>query len=240
MRRKLLILAESILAIVFPRRCAICDRTIEKNRNICRCCETKVKLIDGPSCLKCGKLVREEGQLYCYDCSRTIKNFDRGFAVFEYQYINNSIYKFKYSNRPEYSRFYAEKAVILYGELLRQLGVEILIPVPIHMKRQRKRGYNQSLEFARAISKLTGIAVDDSLVIRCINTVPLKKLGAQQRQKNLKKAFKLTRNDVKFRRVCIVDDIYTTGATIDAIALLLKQRGVSKVYFVTVAIGTGI
>ena len=121
-----------------------------------------------------------------------------------------------------------------------RLGIEAFIPVPIHRKRQEARGYNQSYEYAKVLSELTHIPVDSKLILRQINTIPLKKLRPNERQKNLKKAFKLNRNDVKFRRVCIVDDIYTTGATISSIAELLKSAGVTEVYFVAIAIGTGL
>lgn len=240
MRKIVYKLCNYLLDVLYPKRCAICDRTITNNRGICQWCEARIKLIEEPTCMKCGKKLKDEADRFCYDCKRSHKVYDRGFAVFEYDYIKESLFKFKYSNRPEYSRFYGIWAYERYGETLKRLGVEVLIPVPIHKKREGKRGYNQACELATVLSELTGIPVQKGLVARQINTAPLKKMKATQRQKNLKKAFKLKRNDVKFKKVCIVDDIYTTGATIDTIAGMLKDAGVTEVYFVAVAIGVGI
>lgn len=240
MRDKIKDLFEIIIDAIFPRRCAVCDRTIKGKSGICSICEKEIRYLEGALCMKCGKQVSDESIRFCYDCRSTVKRYNRGFAIFEYEYIKNSIYKFKYSNRPEYGSFYALKAYERLGNVFSMLGIEAFIPVPIHKKRFRKRGYNQAEEFARELSKLTGIITDSELVVRGENTIPLKKLSALERQKNLKKAFKLTRNDVKFSKVCIVDDIYTTGATIDSIAVLLKRHGALEVYFVTVAIGKGV
>lgn len=240
MRKTIYKFVNKILDILYPRRCAICDCTISNHGGVCCLCRDKIVLIKDATCMKCGKTLKSQADVFCYDCKRSLKHFDRGYAVFEYEYIKESIFRFKYSNRPEYCHFYAKYAVRQFGDVLRGLGVEALVPVPIHKKRERKRGYNQAFEFANSISKMIDIPVENDLVVRKINTIPLKRLKASQRQKNLKKAFKLTRNDVKFRKVCIVDDIYTTGATIDTIAGLLKGAGVREVYFVTIAIGRGI
>lgn len=240
MRDRLKNFADILVDAIYPRRCAICDRTIKGRKGICQSCEKEIQYLEGALCMKCGKRVSDEGIRFCYDCRSTIKKYERGFAIFEYEYIKDSLFRFKYSGRAEYSSFYAQKAYERLGDVLYRLGIEAFIPVPIHKKRYRKRGYNQAQELAIELSRLTGIAVEGSLVMRDENTVPLKKLSAVERQKNLKKAFKLTRNDVKFSKVCIVDDIYTTGATIDAISTLLKRHGVREVYFVSVAIGKGV
>ena len=84
-----------------------------------------------------------------------------------------------------------------------------------------------------------GIPVDSRLIKRVKKTLPQKLLSDCERQNNLKKAFKIDRNDVKLKRVIVIDDIYTTGSTIDAVAGLLKKKGVEKVYFLTISIGQG-
>lgn len=231
---------EILLDCIYPRRCAICDRTITGHNGICRWCEPGVRFVEEPVCMKCGKHVKNQTEIFCYDCKRTVKAFNRGFAVFEYEYIKESLFKFKYSGRAEYSSFYADMTAKRLGETFAQLGIEAFVPVPIHRKRYAKRGYNQAEEYAKELSRLTGIGVKSKWIARAVNTAPLKKMGNQDRQKNLEKAFKLNRNDVKLEKVCIVDDIYTTGATINRIARLLREQGVKEVYFVTIAIGKGL
>lgn len=227
---------KKVVNLLYPHRCAVCDRTVLDDAYICPFCKPKIRINEGPTCMKCSKKLDDENSLYCHDCSRKRSEYERGFAIFEYDRINESLYRFKYGGRPEYARFYAAFAQKRYETALRSLGIDALIPVPIHKKRFNKRGYNQAYEFASQLSKRFGIRVVDDAVIRCRNTAPLKRLGAEERQKNLKKAFKLTKNDVNFKKVCIVDDIYTTGATVNAIAGLLKSAGVQEVYFLTVAI----
>ncbi len=113
-----------------------------------------------------------------------------------------------------------------------------LIPVPVSAAKLKKRGYDQAEVLASAISENTGIPVLKNYVIRCRDTLPMKELSRNERMKNLRGAFKITAHDVKCRSVMIVDDIYTTGSTMDALAAVLKEEGVEVVYFVTLAAGS--
>jgi ComF family protein len=112
-----------------------------------------------------------------------------------------------------------------------------MIAVPLHPKRFRKRGYNQAELLAKELSARMEVPFYKDIVRRTKNTAPLKLLNASERQNNLKKAFKIGRNDVKWKSVIIVDDIYTTGSTIDACASVLLEIGIQKIYFVALAIG---
>ena len=113
------------------------------------------------------------------------------------------------------------------------------MPVPLHFRRKRKRGYNQARILAELIGTGTGIAVDSRHLIRRKYTNPQKILGHRQRKKNLKNAFAVKKDFVPVKTVLLIDDIYTTGSTIDAAAYVLKQRGVVNVYFLTISIGQG-
>lgn len=224
---------------LYPQRCPICDRVIQRGVGICKGCEDKIKLIGEPTCFKCGKKLLNDDEIFCYDCRKNPKSFDRGFAVFEYDSIKDSLYKFKYGSRAEYAQYYAVKTVESLGRVIKEIEPQAFVPVPIHKSRFRKRGYNQAYEYAANLSEMTGIPVMDGLVSRTKRTRAQKELSPLQRQKNLKKAFKLSAFGVKLQRVCVIDDIYTTGSTINAITLLLKQAGIKEVYFITIAIGHG-
>lgn len=127
------------------------------------------------------------------------------------------------------------------GEFIRRVSPDVLVPVPLHRKKLKSRGYNQAACLARALGKNLGLPMDEKLVKRIRNTAPMKRLNPTERQNNLKKAFIIGRNDVKlYDRVILVDDIYTTGTTLDEIAALLKAGGVSEVYCVTLACGAGL
>lgn len=180
-----------------------------------------------------------EGE-YCYDCSRHKHDYDQGRAIFEYESIKDSIYRYKFKGRAEYARFYGEamaKAAVRELELWKP---DAILPVPLHKSKMQKRGFNQALQLGRELAKITKIPCYEDVIVRTRKTIPMKELGLHERQINIKNAFIVRRYDVKLKRVVIVDDIYTTGSTIDAIARELKKTGVEKVYFLTLAIGTGL
>ena len=114
---------------------------------------------------------------------------------------------------------------------------DLLVPVPIAQRRLEKRGYNQALLLAREISRLTGIPVAENVLRRVSDTLPMKKMTPAERQNNLKKAFQAFGNDVELKSLMLIDDIYTTGATMDACAHALYGQGARQVCFVTLAIG---
>ena len=119
------------------------------------------------------------------------------------------------------------------------MEADSIVPVPVHASRKRSRGYNQAELVAAELSRLTGIRMYENLVKRVRKTVPQKELTIQERQNNLKKAFNITTNVVKLNKTILVDDIYTTGSTLDAVALELRRHGVKSVYFIALCIGEG-
>ena len=136
--------------------------------------------------------------------------------------------------------FYGKSVVKVCGKHIKQWNPEAIIAVPIHKKRHKKRGFNQAQLLANEIGKYTNIPVYKNFVIRQRNTKPLKNMDPVKRQNNLKKAFKIVPNDVKLNTILVIDDIYTTGSTIDAIAKECKLYGIKEVYFITLAIGEGL
>jgi ComF family protein len=232
---------EGIINIFFPRRCPVCDDIVRKAEGlVCRACMPRIKYVEGPTCMKCGKMLKSAGLEYCYDCDGKTHIYDRGMALYDYKSISDSIYRFKYKGRREYASFYGEEICKYLGEEIKRLKPDALLPVPIHRKRIRERGYNQAALLAEEMSKGLRIPVMDRLIIRRRRTAPQKDLNERERQNNLKKAFKISQNDVKLNTAIIIDDIYTTGSTIDAVAEELRRAGVLKIYFVALAIGRGI
>ncbi len=229
----------ALVSALFPRRCAVCDKAIQKDMVICDRCRSDIRPITGATCIKCGKPLHDESRLLCYDCSRKIHAFDRGFAIFPYDVIKASLYRFKYSGRAEYARFYARAASLALGDVLRSLKADALVPVPIHRRRRALRGYNQAEELAKELSAYIGVPVAKDYVIRKKSTTALKNLDENARRNNLKGAFIIARNDVKYKTIIVIDDIYTTGSTIDTISTICRASGCEKIYFLTVAIGRG-
>lgn len=223
----------NFLKLIYPDRCPICDRARPiRESGVCPECESHPGALVSPFCPICGRPVNKDGDC-CEDCKCMKHSFKAGRSAFSYSSLNDSIYRFKYMKRAAYAQGYAKLMLPVVSDWLKALSPDAFVPVPLHKKRLIKRGYNQAGELAKELSKLTGIPVRDNLVERVRNTPPQKLAGRAGRIRNMKKAFIVKENVVKFRRIVIIDDIYTTGSTIDSVASELLDSGVSEVYFLT-------
>ncbi len=190
--------------------------------------------------MKCGKELDEEESEYCQDCREHTRTFTKGFPAMHYKEpISDSVWDFKYNNMRKYGGFLAREILKSKGKEIRMVNPDVLIPVPVHKSKLVKRGYNQAELLARELGELLDIPVDEKLLKRTINTLPQKELDNQEREKNLKKAFVCENKIVKYNKVMLVDDIYTTGATIEACASALKNVGVEQIYYTSICIGRG-
>ena len=233
-------LTGSAIQLMYPLRCPVCDGIVRPwGEKICLECLPKLKILTPPWCLQCGKKLLEESE-YCADCRSRKHSYLRGRSLYEYGSVAGSIYRFKYGGRREYAAFYGEQAAEYLGDFIQQIRPDALVPIPLHSKRKAKRGYNQAELLAREIGVLTGIPVYAKALRRVRNTVPLKKLNPKERQNNLKKAFNISENDVKLKTIILVDDIYTTGSTMDEAARTLKEAGARNIYFIALACGAGV
>ncbi|MBR3306948.1 MAG: ComF family protein [Lachnospiraceae bacterium] len=233
---------EYIKDLLFPPRCAICDGLLaqeEMKLHVCSRCRKELKYVQEPYCMKCGAPLKDPGGEYCSGCEKHRHYFDRGRSLYVYGSVRSSLYRFKYGGRKEYAEFYGRDLARCFGRQLKEWGVEAIIPIPLHPARQRRRGYNQAAAVAEVLSACTGVPLKDKLLKRSRNTGPQKKLSARERQINLKNAFNITQDVVQLGTVVVVDDIYTTGATMDEAALALKRKGIDRVYFLALATGTG-
>lgn len=230
-----------IMDVLCPMTCPMCDKILAKNEKICTECERKLVYIFEPKCKRCGKELEDERKEYCSDCSLKKHYFKTGIAAFKYNgMISKSIYKFKYHNRRSYATFYGDAIGRVYGREIYRWNCDVIIPVPIHYKRRVKRGYNQAELIATELGRKLNIPVDDKYLFRVSNTRPMKELDKTDRKKNVEKAFKIYKNVVKYKKIILVDDIYTTGNTLDACAKVLLEAGANDVYFVSLSVGQGI
>ena len=164
--------------------------------------------------------------------------FPEGTAVFPYDGdIRDSIHRFKYHGRAEYAAFYADCMIRIAGKEIRAFRPDVLIPVPIHASRLRERGYNQAEELAKHLSRHLAIPMDAHAMRRMRKTHPQNALSPEERKRNVRGAFALRSGGRLPRRVLLVDDIYTTGATADACRKALLEGGAKNVYLLTLASG---
>ena len=237
---------EHLCSLFFPLRCPVCDEILnpeEKENGIHSVCESKLYPISGTVCMHCGRPIGDMNpKEFCYEC--VIKGYNKRTNITQikalYCYkgvIKKTMYRFKYSNKREYASYFSGVAVQKYGAWLKKSGIEAIVPVPMYAGKQKRRGYNQAESFARELSDKLNIPLDTRLVKRNVDTVPQKGLNAKERANNLKNAFQNVEFVVQYRCVLVVDDIYTTGCTAEAVAHELKKQGIHRIYLLTICIG---
>lgn len=237
---------QSILDIIYPVRCPICGGiVIPKSNRICANCKLKLHYVGEPRCKKCSKPIEQEEKEYCDDCSRKDFHFAQGYSVWVYDdTIKHSIAEFKYHSKKEYAKFYVDEVIRLYGDKIKSLSPDVIVPIPIHKYKFLERGYNQAEILAKGIGKELNIPLFSKLLLRNKKTLPQKLLSDKERLRNLRQAFEF--NDTaasdfhgKIKSVLLVDDIYTTGSTIEACTNVLMKHDIQEVCFITLCIGKG-
>ncbi len=229
----------TFLDILYPRHCPVChDIPVPGTQKICSGCRERLRPITGPRCYKCSKPLNNTEQEYCSDCSRRTHLFEQGIGIFPYStLLQQSLFKLKYGKRQEYGLFYGELAAVYAEEYIRRWKIDCIVSIPLHRKRLEKRGYNQAELIAEALGEKVNIPVKKKILKRKINTEPQKDLNPEERRKNIRGAF-TAGEGIRGEKVLLIDDIYTTGTTIDEAARALKKAGAEKVYFLVIAIGS--
>lgn len=154
--------------------------------------------------------------------------------------VSGAVYRFKYNNKRSYAGIFAEELARRYGEQLKIWKIDEIIPIPLHSSRKRKRGYNQAELIAQELSVLTGIPCRSDVLFRIKKTKPQKELDDEERKRNLTGAFAVSGIWRAPQNILLIDDIYTTGSTMERAAKMLKMAGGENIYFLTISIGQGI
>lgn len=212
-----------LLNKLLPQSCFLCGA--DGPQFICTNC-----LADLPyqqqNCHRCARPLTTDDNL-CTICQTHPPVFERAQAVFTYRYpIDKLIQVAKYGSNLA--------ALSSLGQLMTtHLHIdnrpEVLIPVPLHPRRLRQRGYNQSLELAKIIARHTGISLDYTTCVRQRYTVPQVSLHGSQREANIRGAFRVQSVPLKWTHIAIIDDVMTTGSTVHELARVLTAAGVKRV-----------
>ncbi len=212
----------NIHSLLPSQSCFLCGNISTKV--LCTTCLADLPF-SNTGCIHCAKTLEQVD--ICHQYRQELPPYIHTQAVFEYIYPVNTLI--------QAAKFNQNLAVLnLLGHLMGELMTieprpDVLIPVPLHPKRLRQRGYNQSLELAKCITKQTGIPLDYKSAQRIKNTQPQTFLThSQQRQKNLKDAFQVTLNQ-NWQHIVLIDDVMTTGSTVKELALMFKKIGVKRV-----------
>ncbi len=216
--------------------CNICgDELFEEDKtNVCKKCREKLPYIDGPTCEICNERI-EEGNRICDFCKQHKKNFDKAYAVFDYDKdIKKLVHKFKFKG----AKYLAESlAYFMFLHMQKhKIVADFIVCVPMSEKSVKKRGYNQAQLLAEHISNFSKIPFAPHTVAKVKNNKQQKGLNFENRQKNVENVFALrSRISIMDQTVLIIDDIYTTGATVSSLANVLKNGGAKEVFVLTLA-----
>lgn len=229
---------KSIKELFFPNdyKCILCGEELNHNTlySICDECMNKLPFNNGKVCIRCGEPLANMSN-YCLHCKKTKPYFTKNTSLFLYEYpINKIIRQLKYDNKKYLSLTFSN---MIAGEVSRMdIKFDMVIPVPLFEKRQKLRGYNQSELLAESLYSKLGIEINTKVLVKIKSTRTQANLTRAERMENLENAFKVTdKKLVKGKTILLVDDVFTTGTTINECSKTLIEAGASKVYSVTLA-----
>lgn len=233
---------------LFPLACPICGNILKRRETkVCVSCRSELSRarVTEPVCGRCGKPLERLEIEYCYDCEKKRHQKSDSLCQGTALWVYNSIMKkamalFKYEGCYENASFFADEFTRFRMAKVRSWNPDCLIPVPLHRHRRWFRGYNQAQVLAEEIGKRLRLPVETDILYRRRDTDPQKKLDDKARRRNMSSAFYVresSENKLFGKRVVLIDDIYTTGSTLEACASELKKAGVSQVYFACLCIG---
>jgi competence protein ComFC len=231
-------LKATLLDWIYPPKCILCENIIllTKERWMCNNCQNSLDYVKNITCIKCGIPYDTENKI-CLDCKKREFSYTKNHAILKYDEVSKHlIFKFKYSNHAEVGK--ALISIIINNidvDIFK--GVDFLTPVPVHKKRLKTRGFNQAEILSRELSKHVGIPTINKLIIRVKNTTPQSKLTPTQRDENLKDAFMFNdKYNIEGKVIMVVDDIYTTGRTLDECSKILLKNKSGNIYGLTLSI----
>ena len=231
MKSRLHTLGWKALDLIFPPRCAGCDQWGER---YCASCQEKTKLISSPICQICGEPVSGGECSTCRRCraSKLFYTAIRSWAYFEGP-LQKAIHKLKYKKDLGLSEILAQPMIQLLAE--QKWKIDLIIAIPLDNNRQRERGFNQSLCIARPIAWSNEIMIKPSAIRRVKITRSQVGLSLEERKNNVADVFCAEQKIVYGKSILVVDDVVTTGSTINSCAAALSKAGALHVYGITLA-----
>ena len=230
-------LSEFALQLFFPAKCMSCDVIVAKMGSICSECFMEMQALGAPECCKCGQPFAYDmgfgtADVICDNCTAHPPNYDSAKALWAYDdYSGKIVKRFKFSDKtqiaPHLGRLLAQRGADLIDK------ADIIAPVPLHFKRLRERRYNQAILLCKYLgaSKLCL-----NLLIRTRYTIPQIELPFNKRQENVQGVFRINPKYARHLQgvnILLIDDVLTTGATLNACAIALKNAGANQVYALT-------
>ncbi|RMH44971.1 MAG: ComF family protein [Deltaproteobacteria bacterium] len=225
-------LVTSLLDVLYPPRCAACDVPLAGRAALCAACELSLYPL-GPACPRCAEPLAGAVSVTCRRCTLAPPPFDRVVAPYRFGgELARAIRRFKFAGRPDLARALAPLYVPAWALAAARERIDVAVPVPLHWRRQARRGYNQAHLLAGEAARVARLPVDAVALRRVRATAPQAGLSAGERAGNVDRAFAVPdrhRRRIAGRRVLLVDDVVTTGATARAAARALVAAGAEGV-----------
>lgn len=220
----------AVVDFFLPRFCVFCDiKLTTEETHLCTHCFYQIKEAEPRFLIS--EFERKFAETGLVDC------FLAAFVFEKEKPLQTLIHKLKYSSRYNAGVFLGKLAGELLSEKINQHGIELLLSVPLHKLKKYERGYNQSLYIARGFSESTGIDYREGILVRLKNSGTQSKLKIDTRQRNISDVFSVKNPDeISGKHVAIVDDIVTTGATMNECAKVLREKGAVKITALSIAI----
>jgi len=218
------------LDLLFPKKCIGCGK---EGQLICNTCRLQLPRIAPPVCPLCGR--PQSSGVLCPGCVSWKASIDGIRSPFRFEGLaRQAVYQLKYRNLRTIG---APLAAMLYDYRLdNTFAADVLVPVPLHPKRLRERGYNQSAVLAKELSRLSGLPVESGCLVRAKHTLPQARTQTvEERRSNVIEAYTCTVGTARGKKVLLIDDVSTSGATLDACAAVLKLSGAESVWGLTFA-----
>jgi competence protein ComFC len=238
---------ERFWEFIFPSNiyCICCGSVIDRTRPYALCdrCVQKFHWMGKKTCQKCGKIL-DEGYPHdvCADCRDMNHQFTKGFSCTQYGlYERVLMMDYKYHEKPWIGKKVGDILADRMGS--QDFHPDLVLPVPIHKDRKAKRGYNQVELMARQYVKRMELAMDNRVLVRTKNTLPMRNLGVTARIDNVRDAFSIRTGYeavIANKTILLIDDIYTTGSTADSCTQTLLAGGAKEVWLLTFASGSNV
>ncbi len=227
-------------AFLFPPRCCVCRSLLREGVGLfCPVCTRTFRRIETPMCPVCGMPYRARTGVDhpCPECTDHAPPFEQARSVFLYEgALRKAIHRFKYERKPGLARGLGALLADFCGGWADDLPWDVVVPVPLYVSKIRKRGFNQALLLSRRIARRTGSSLCVDLLQRTRMTRPQVELSGQERRNNVRNAFSIKqRGECTKKRVLLVDDVITTGATVRECARILRRSGAASVHVIALA-----
>jgi ComF family protein len=232
---------ETFLTLLYPPHCAICAADLTAGEYLCDTCKTKAGRIRPPFCRKCSQPFDGaiDSEFSCANCGQRHTHFECAVSCYRSRgIVRELLHRFKYQREFHLRHPLAEWMIEALEDLrIAAHRIDFIVPVPLHPTRQRERHFNQAKVMAEMLCKRSGVPLLDCLK-RIRKTTTQTRFDRAERMENLRNAFQMRNNkDVQGRQLVLVDDVFTTGSTVDECARVLKNAGAGSVRVVTIARG---